>query len=94
LIYSRVQKELAPLKGEENAEQQPQAPPELAVINGQFHTMDPARPQATAVAIDDERIVAVGEASSLRERFPAKEVLDLGGRRAIPGLEPRARANR
>jgi len=56
------------------------------LINGQFHTMDPATPEVSALAIDGERIVAVGETTSLRDHFSAKEVLDLEGRCVIPGL--------
>jgi len=56
------------------------------LVNGRFYTMDTDAPQATAVAIWGERIVAVGEADALRSEFSAKNVLDLGGRCVIPGL--------
>ena len=56
------------------------------LVNGQFHTMDQAALQVSALAIDGERILAAGDSTSLRERFTSKEVLDLSGRCVIPGL--------
>lgn len=56
------------------------------LANGRFYTMDQAAPQASALAIYGERIVALGETEGLRDEFPATEVLDLGGRCVIPGL--------
>jgi len=39
-----------------------------------------------AIAIQDNRIVAVGKTAALRERYPADEVVDAGGKLIIPGL--------
>lgn len=39
-----------------------------------------------AVAVEDSRIVAVGTAADLRERYPVARVVDLGGRALLPGL--------
>jgi cytosine/adenosine deaminase-related metal-dependent hydrolase len=39
-----------------------------------------------AVAIEDSRIVAVGTAADLRERYPGSRVVDLGQRALLPGL--------
>ncbi len=56
------------------------------LVNGRFYTMDQAAPQASALAIYGGRIVAVGGTDDLRAAFESAEVLDLGGRYAIPGL--------
>jgi predicted amidohydrolase YtcJ len=48
--------------------------------------MDPSEPEVSAVLIDAGRIVATGDASSLRDHPLAKQVMDLGGRCIIPGL--------
>jgi len=59
-------------------------------LHGNVVTMDDANPRADAVATAGERIVAVGQASELRELAgPATRVVDLGGRTMIPGfVEP------
>ena len=60
---------------------------DLILTNGRFTTLDPARPEATAVAVAGGRFVAVGDnAEVLRLRGLATPVIDLGGRRAVPGL--------
>jgi len=62
-------------------------PPSLLLVNGVIHTGDPARPRAEAVAIDGERIVAVGPNSKIRALAGAKtRVVDLQGRFAMPGF--------
>ncbi|ONG55872.1 hypothetical protein BKE38_07915 [Pseudoroseomonas deserti] len=49
--------------------------------------MEPAQPQAEAVAIAGGRFLAVGEAgAALRHRGPRTRVLDLGGAAVLPGL--------
>jgi predicted amidohydrolase YtcJ len=60
---------------------------DLLLVNGRIHTLDPARPEATAVLVRGERIAAVGADADLRaEAGPAARILDLGGRAVIPGL--------
>nr|HRJ43556.1 amidohydrolase family protein [Caldilineaceae bacterium] len=59
---------------------------ELLLINGNFHTMDPARPRASAVAIRGDRFVAVGDSEELREEFSGAGVIDLGGETVVPGF--------
>jgi hypothetical protein len=55
--------------------------------NGTILTMDPARPVAAALAIRDDRIVALGGAAELpRLRDAAREVVDLAGRTVVPGF--------
>ncbi|HKT37216.1 MAG TPA: amidohydrolase family protein, partial [Ktedonobacterales bacterium] len=39
-----------------------------------------------AVAVEDGRIVAVGTATDLRERYPGARMIDLGERALLPGL--------
>jgi len=60
---------------------------DLIVVNGRFTTLDRGNPAAQAVAIADGRFVAVGGEREIRLcAGPATRVIDLGGRRAIPGL--------
>ncbi|MGE0539526.1 MAG: amidohydrolase [Dehalococcoidia bacterium] len=57
------------------------------LTNVTIHTIDPTRPRASAVAIKDGRIAAVGESASLLQaRERETEVIDLGGRCLIPGF--------
>ena len=59
----------------------------LILINGCFHTVDKAQPQASAVAIQDGKFLAVGDADDvMRHRAPGSQVIDLNGRTVIPGL--------
>lgn len=60
---------------------------DLILHNGKLHTVDPERPEATAVAIRDGVFIAVGsDSDAMTHRGPATQVVDLRGRRAIPGL--------
>ncbi|MCC9707616.1 amidohydrolase [Streptomyces sp. MNU76] len=60
---------------------------DLVVTGARVRTLDPARPRATAVAVRDGLIVAVGEEADVRDwRGPGTEVVDLGGGRLVPGL--------
>ena len=62
-------------------------PIDLLLTNGRIATLDPARPQAEALAVRGGRIVAVGStAEVLALRVPSTQVIDLRGRTAIPGL--------
>ena len=59
----------------------------IILHNGKITTLDPRRPEADAVAIDDGRFTSVGsEAEVFELRGPQTQVIDLGGRRVIPGL--------
>jgi predicted amidohydrolase YtcJ len=61
--------------------------PDLILTNGKFSTLDPAQPDPQAVAVTGGRFSAVGDARDLlADKGPATTVLDLGGRRVIPGL--------
>ncbi|BBN54322.1 hypothetical protein TRE132_24470 [Pseudomonas chlororaphis subsp. aurantiaca] len=60
---------------------------DLILHNGRLHTVDRARPTATAVAIKDGRFIAVGnDAEAMALRGSATQVIDLKGRTVIPGL--------
>ena len=60
---------------------------DMILLNGRFHTVDQAQPLATAVAIQDGKFVAVGDAEeAMRHRGAATQVIDLNGRTAVPGL--------
>ena len=62
-------------------------PADLVLMNGRVVTVDSAMPEAQAVAIIGDRIVAVGTNDEIRERVgPSTRVLDLGGRLAVPGF--------
>ncbi|SCK30147.1 amidohydrolase [Vogesella sp. LIG4] len=60
---------------------------DLILFNGRFHTVDRARPEASAVAIKGDTFLAVGaESDVMRHRSDATRMVDLGGRTVIPGL--------
>ena len=61
---------------------------ELAFVNGSVYTVDAARTRASAVAVEDGRIVSVGSDDDVRDRIDATtEVLDLRGRMLVPGFQ-------
>jgi len=60
---------------------------DLILRNGLFTTLDRANPAAIAVAITDGVFTAVGrDADVMRLAGPATRVIDLKGRRVLPGL--------
>lgn len=66
---------------------QPTSADPLILFNGRFHTVDKSNPQASAVAIQDGKFFAVGDADEvMRHRTPGSTVIDLNGRTVIPGL--------
>ena len=59
----------------------------LALINGHVVTVDSAKPEAEAVAIAGDRILAVGTNEEIRRHIGAStRVMDVGGRLVIPGF--------
>jgi predicted amidohydrolase YtcJ len=61
--------------------------PDLVLTGATVITLDPDAPPASAVAIQDGRVVAVGEDSICRDlRGPGTEVVDLHGATVTPGL--------
>ncbi|WP_075222680.1 amidohydrolase family protein [Acuticoccus yangtzensis] len=65
----------------------PNQPTELLLVNAKVTTLDRATPAADAVLVRDGRIAAVGAEGAVRAAAaPGVRVVDLGGRRVIPGL--------
>jgi len=61
--------------------------PMLILKNGKFTTLDKAKQNASAVAIANGRFTAVGDEKEVMKRAgPKTQMIDLGGRRVIPGL--------
>jgi len=56
------------------------------LYNAHIHTLDDSRPQATAIAVERERILAVGETENLLSQFERAERQDMGGQTILPGL--------
>lgn len=60
---------------------------DMILRNGKLTTLDRANPNASAIAIKDGLIVAVSDDSEImRLAGPCTTVIDLGGKRVIPGL--------
>jgi predicted amidohydrolase YtcJ len=61
--------------------------PDIVLLNGQVTTLDRANPAATAVAIRDGKITAVGSDREIAPLAgPGTKQIDVGKRRVIPGL--------
>ncbi|MEX2161276.1 MAG: amidohydrolase [Anaerolineales bacterium] len=63
----------------------------LILHNARIHTLDPQRPNATALAIGlasehSSRVVAVGDLPELKGEFPNATLEDMQGRVILPGL--------
>jgi predicted amidohydrolase YtcJ len=58
----------------------------MIIFNAKLHTFDPSRPSAEAIAIEGQRIKAVGCNDEINSAFTVDERLDAGGRCIIPGL--------
>lgn len=60
---------------------------DLVLINGKVWTVNPKQPEAEAVAVWRERILAVGSSAEVRALAgPSTRVIDLKGRRVVPGF--------
>jgi hypothetical protein len=63
------------------------APADRIIRGGPIVTVNPAQPNAEAVAIADGKIVAVGsEADVMMHKGETTEVIDLGGKTLVPGF--------
>src|SRR5690348_16366012 len=63
-------------------------PADLVFRNGPVHTMDAGNAVATAVAIRDGRIIAVGDDADVAPLIDANtSVVDLAGRALLPGFQ-------
>jgi hypothetical protein len=59
----------------------------LILLNGKVWTENPRQPESQAVAIDGNRILAVGASDAmLKLAGPGCKIVDLGGRRVVPGF--------
>ena len=56
------------------------------LYNAHIHTQNPAQPTASAMVIDRERILAVGNADDLFNRFTRAKGENMLGRVILPGL--------
>jgi hypothetical protein len=64
-----------------------QASMTLVLVNGKIWTANPQQPEAEAVALRGNRIVAVGSNAEIRKlQPPGTPVVDLHGRRVVPGF--------
>ena len=59
--------------------------PDLVLENGRITTLDPSRPEGRSLAIAGGRIVGIDDTATAT-RGPQTTVIDLEGRRVIPGL--------
>ena len=60
---------------------------DIVLLNGRITTMDPARPEATALAARDGTFVAVGSDDEMQGLIgPFTQVIDAKGHQVIPGL--------
>jgi predicted amidohydrolase YtcJ len=59
----------------------------LILVNGRIWTENPRQPEAEAIALEGNRIIAVGSSDAIRKSAaPGCQVIDLGGRRVVPGF--------
>jgi predicted amidohydrolase YtcJ len=60
---------------------------DLVLFGGKVWTVDPAKPQAEAVAVWRDRVLKVGTDAEVKALIgPATKVIDLKGRRVVPGF--------
>jgi predicted amidohydrolase YtcJ len=58
----------------------------LALVNARVWTGNPSQPEAEAIALAGDRIVAVGSTADVRSRAGSADIVDLGGRFVVPGF--------
>jgi predicted amidohydrolase YtcJ len=62
-------------------------PADLALLHGHIVTMDKARPEVEAMAIQGDRIVWTGTSEDAQKIFPApRRIIDLQGATVLPGI--------
>ena len=77
---------MRPSPGIAPAAMQPE-PATLVVTNGKVVTVEDSQPEAQAVAVRGDRIVALGSAADIRRYVgPTTEVIDVRGQLVVPGL--------
>jgi len=60
--------------------------PDLILINAKVTTLDRQNPEARAIAMRDGKFLSVGSEQEVRRAAPKAKVIDVKGRRVIPGL--------
>src|SRR5262245_57912150 len=60
--------------------------PGLAVVNARVWTGDARRPWAEALAVDGDRLTAVGSGAEVRKLAGRARVIDAGGMMVVPGF--------
>lgn len=61
--------------------------PDTLLLNAKLWTVNPKQPETTALAVWQDRILAVGSDADLRQLAgPQTKVIDLKGRRVVPGF--------
>lgn len=69
------------------ASPEPVAPADLVLLHARIATLDPSRPEATALAVRGDRIVAVGSDPDIAVfQGASTRVIDGAGRRVVPGF--------
>ena len=59
----------------------------LILVNGRIWTENPRQPESEAIAIDRNRVIAVDSSAAIRKLAgPDCQIVDLGGRRVLPGF--------
>jgi predicted amidohydrolase YtcJ len=75
-------------EGKEPSDDKKSAVADLALRNGAIYTVDGARSWAETIAIDDGRIVYVGNDAGAKDYIgPQTQVVDLKGRMVLPGMQ-------
>jgi predicted amidohydrolase YtcJ len=75
------------LAGAAAAGNEPPLAADLVLVNGKVWTVNRDQPEAAAVAVRRDRIAAVGKDDEVRRLAgPATRVIDLKGRRVVPGF--------
>lgn len=83
--YDKLRKRL--LADDQVLDWSPSVSASWILVNGNLVTMDQRKPRAEAIAIDGDRILAVGTNAEIRTLAgPKTKVLDLQGRLTIPGF--------
>src|SRR5512145_1717778 len=75
-------------EGSERVDERKSTVADLALRNGAIYTVDGARSWAETIAIDDGRIVYVGNDAGAKDYVgPQTQVVDLEGRMVLPGFQ-------